>query len=71
MMQTLLVVFVLTLGLMTLGFAGLAIRMLVLKKGEFRGTCSTHNPLLKGRGVDCAGCPHRYEDHCPATQHHR
>ena len=68
-MQTLLVVFVLTLVLMNLGFAGLAVRMLLLRKGEFRGTCSSHNPLLKDRGVDCAGCPNRYKDRCPATQH--
>jgi len=67
-MSSLLTLFVLTLVLMSLGFAGLAIRMLVLKKGEFRGTCASHNPLLKDRGVDCAECPNRYLDHCPATQ---
>jgi hypothetical protein len=67
-METLLPVFVLTLVFMSLGFAGLAIRMFFLKKGEFRGTCSTHNPLLRERGVDCAGCPNRYLDRCPATQ---
>ena len=53
-MENLLPVFVLTLIFLSLGFAGLAIRMFFLKKGEFRGTCSTHNPLLKERGVDCA-----------------
>jgi hypothetical protein len=68
MIATLLTLFVLTLVFLSLGFAGLAIRMLVLKKGEFRGTCASHNPLLKDRGVDCAGCPNRYSDHCPATQ---
>jgi hypothetical protein len=67
-METLLPVFVLTLVFMSLGFAGLAIRMFFIKKGEFRGTCSSHNPLLRERGVDCAGCPNRYLDRCPATQ---
>ena len=67
-METLLPVFILTLVFMSLGFAGLAIRMFFIKKGEFRGTCSSHNPLLRERGVDCAGCPNRYLDRCPATQ---
>ncbi|MFN3529000.1 MAG: membrane or secreted protein [Bacteroidia bacterium] len=60
-------VLLLTLALMLLGFAGLGIRMLVLKQGEFRGTCSSHNPLLAEKGVDCATCPSRYKGECASS----
>ncbi|MBM3918610.1 MAG: hypothetical protein FJ344_03780 [Sphingomonadales bacterium] len=59
-------VFFLTFAFLLLGFTGMGIRLLILRNGQFRGTCSSHNPLIAEKGVDCAGCPHRYETHCPA-----
>jgi hypothetical protein len=61
-------VLLLTFGFLAIGIAGLSIRLLVLKRGEFRGTCSSHNPLLAAKGVDCETCPNRYKDVCPATR---
>lgn len=63
-------VLLLTFVFLALGFAGLGIRMLFLKKGEFRGTCSSHNPLLAAKGVDCGTCPSRYKGECAASGAH-
>lgn len=42
---------------MTLAFAMIGIRMIVLKNGEFRGTCSSNNPLLADKmGGTCSVC---------------
>lgn len=45
----------LTISLMALAFAGLGIKILAKKDGEFAGTCASKNPHLKKEGVDC-GC---------------
>lgn len=45
----------LTISLMALAFAGLGIKILSKKDGEFAGTCASKNPHLKAKGVDC-GC---------------
>ena len=63
-------VLILTLGLLLLGIAGLSIRLLVLKQGEFRGTCASNNPLLAQKGVDCGTCPSRYNGECAASGKH-
>ena len=62
------IVILLTLGMMALAVAMIAVRPLLIKGGEFRGTCSTHNPLLADKGVDCSTCPNRYKADCPAKQ---
>ncbi len=45
----------LSISLMALAFAGLGIKILVKKDGEFAGTCASKNPLLVKEGVEC-GC---------------
>jgi len=40
-------VVLLAIGLIGLGFAGISIKLLVKKDGEFAGTCASSNPLLK------------------------
>ncbi len=47
---------VLTLAVCTLFFIGLGIRILVLKKGEFKGTCASQSPFLKNQIGDCQLC---------------
>lgn len=46
----------LTVGLLGLGFAGIAIKILVKKDGEFAGTCSSNNPLLDNEDGSCSIC---------------
>lgn len=45
----------LSISLMALAFAGIGIKILAKKNGEFAGTCASQNPHLKKQGVDC-GC---------------
>lgn len=48
-------VVLLTVGLLALAFAGIGIKILVKKNGEFAGTCAGNNPILQKQGVEC-GC---------------
>jgi hypothetical protein len=61
-------IILITLAFMLAAFAMIAVRLLFIKNGEFRGTCSSHNPLLAAKGVDCETCPNRYKAECPATK---
>jgi len=55
---------VLAIGLLALGFAGIAIKILVKKDGEFSGTCSSNNPLLQNDSGNCSICGARPQDQC-------
>lgn len=43
-------------GFMVLAFAMIGIRMFLIKGGEFRGTCSSNNPLLVDKVGNCSVC---------------
>ena len=40
----------LTLGLLALGVAGIAIKIWAKKDGKFAGTCASQNPMLNKNG---------------------
>ncbi|MGB5428729.1 membrane or secreted protein [Eudoraea sp.] len=46
----------LTIGLLALAFAGIAIKIWSKKDGEFAGTCASQNPYLNGNGEACGFC---------------
>lgn len=46
----------LTVGLLGLAFAGIAIKILVKKDGKFAGTCASNNPMLQEEGAVCGLC---------------
>ena len=48
--------FILTLGLLALGIAGIAIKIWAKKDGKFAGTCASQNPLLNSSGEACGMC---------------
>ncbi len=54
----------LTIALLGLAFAGIAIKILVKKEGKFAGTCAGNNPLLRDEGVACGVCGARPEEQC-------
>ncbi len=56
-------VFLLVLGLITLFFAGMSVRLIFLKDGEFKGTCATQNEHLRAKGIKC-GCGKDPGDQC-------
>lgn len=46
----------LTIGLLAIGFAGIAIKIWAKKDGEFAGTCASQNPMLNQNGEACGFC---------------
>jgi len=50
--------------LVALAFAGIAIKILVKKDGKFSGTCSGNNPLLQKEGGACGICGARPDEKC-------
>lgn len=60
-----------TLVLLGLGVAGIAIKIWAKKDGKFAGTCASQNPMLNKEGESCGFCgktPEQYQD-CTDTQH--
>jgi hypothetical protein len=46
----------LTVGLLALGFAGIALKILLKKDGKFAGTCASQNPHLNKTNEPCGYC---------------
>ena len=53
-----------SIGLLSLAFAGIAIKILFKKNGEFAGTCASNNPLLNKEGESCGICGARPDEKC-------
>ncbi len=47
---------IISLIVASLFFVGVGIRILVLKNGEFKGTCASQSPFLKNQVGDCQIC---------------
>ncbi len=50
--------------LVSIAFAGIAIKILLKKNGQFSGTCASNNPLLQKDGESCSVCGARPEEKC-------
>lgn len=50
--------------LVLLSVAMLSIRLLMLKTGEFKGTCANNNPFLKKEGAVCGVCGRKAGELC-------
>lgn len=46
----------LTIGLLALAFAGIAIKIWSQKDGKFAGTCASQSPFLNKDGEPCGMC---------------
>lgn len=57
-------VILLSIGFLALAFAGIAVKILLKKDGEFAGTCASNNPLLREEGASCSVCGARPEEQC-------
>lgn len=53
-----------TIVILGLAFAGIALRLIFVKGGEFRGTCATNNPMLKNEIGECTVCGAKPEEEC-------
>jgi hypothetical protein len=54
----------LTIGLLAFSFAGIAIKILLKKDGEFSGTCASKNPILNVENEPCSMCGAQPGDKC-------
>jgi hypothetical protein len=54
----------LTIGLLAFSFAGIAIKILLKKNGEFAGTCASKNPILNEENEPCSMCGAQPGDKC-------
>ncbi|WP_310991214.1 membrane or secreted protein [Aequorivita marina] len=62
---------VITLILVGLAFAGIAIKLWAKKDGKFAGTCASQNPMLNKNGEQCGFCgktPEQFKD-CDEPTH--
>jgi len=60
-----------TIGLLAIAFAGIAIKIWAKKDGKFAGTCASQSPFLNKEGESCSLCgktPDQYKD-CNDVQH--
>ncbi len=60
-------VLILTLMVLALAFAGIAVKILVKKEGKFEGTCASMNPETNPDGEPCQFCgrtPGEYHGNC-------
>jgi hypothetical protein len=53
-----------TVGVLGLAFAMMATRILLVKDGEFKGTCSSNNPYLKNQLGECTVCGKKVDEPC-------
>lgn len=44
------------IGLIGLFFVLMSVRLIFLKKGEFKGTCASQSPYLNKEGATCSYC---------------
>ncbi|TPN84567.1 membrane or secreted protein [Aquimarina algicola] len=49
-------ILLLTVGLLLLAFAGIAIKLWAKKDGKFAGTCASQSPFLNKEGESCSLC---------------
>ncbi|MEJ6797457.1 MAG: membrane or secreted protein [Crocinitomicaceae bacterium] len=56
----------LSIGLLALCFAGIAIKIWAKKDGKFAGTCASNNPLVQDQGASCGLCGATPEEKCKA-----
>ena len=57
-------IILISIVLLALAFAGIAIKILVKKNGRFAGSCSSNNPLLQKEGAVCGVCGASPEEQC-------
>jgi len=53
-----------SIAFLALAFAGIAVKILLKKDGQFAGTCASNNPLLQEQGASCGLCGARPDEQC-------
>ena len=55
---------IITVVFLVLAVAGMSLRILFVKDGEFRGTCATNNPMLAKKLGPCVACGKKRGEPC-------
>lgn len=58
----------LSIVLIGLAIAGIAVRILLKKDGQFSGTCSSNNPLLQNSDDVCSICGAKPLEKCKSNR---
>lgn len=58
------IIVLLSIVIVALAIAGIAIKLLVKKNGQFSGTCSSNNPLLQSEAGACSICGAKPNEAC-------
>jgi len=53
-----------SIALLMIAFAGIAIKIWAKKDGAFSGTCASNNPMLQEEGASCGLCGASPEEKC-------
>ena len=61
-------IFTITIIMISLVFAGIGIKILLKKNGEFAGTCASQNPFLNKEGESCSLCGAKAEEKCKSKE---
>lgn len=56
--------FLLSIGMIAFVFAGVGIKILLKKDGEFAGTCASQSPFLNKEGEACSFCGASPDEKC-------
>tara|TARA_B110000003_G_C16549976_1_gene496171 strand:- start:558 stop:758 length:201 start_codon:yes stop_codon:yes gene_type:complete len=57
-------IFLITFFMLAIAFAGIAIKILIKKNGEFAGTCASQSPFLNKSGDSCGLCGAKPDEMC-------
>lgn len=57
-------ILLIAIAFISLAFAGIAIKILIKKDGEFAGTCSSNNPMFQKEDSSCTVCGARPDEQC-------
>ena len=58
----------LSIGLLALAFAGIAIKIWAKKGGRFAGTCASNNPMINEEGAACGLCGAQPDEMCQSDE---
>tara|TARA_B110000438_G_scaffold193719_1_gene185292 strand:- start:368 stop:562 length:195 start_codon:yes stop_codon:yes gene_type:complete len=57
-------IFLITIGMIAIAFAGIGIKLLVKKNGKFSGTCASQNLLINNQEEPCGLCGAMPDEKC-------
>ena len=57
-----------SIALLALGIAGIAIKIWAKKDGKFEGTCASNNPLVTKDGEPCGYCGAEPDEQCKSDE---